>query len=949
MPAKSKRVSFKQHAIVFAVAAAFQPALLAQTLPSGGQVTAGQATISQSPGFMHIEQSSNKAILEWQSFSIGQGGHVNFFQQQGPSSVALNRVLGNNPSQIFGHLSANGRVFLVNPSGILFGPTANVSVGALVASTLSITDDDFLAGRYVFSNAGGAGSVVNQGSLFSHSGYTVLLAPQVTNEGFIFANLGSVALAAGDRVSLDMVGDNLIRVSVDQAALDAAVVNTGNLEAFGGNVLLSAHSANALLDTVLNTQGFVRAARMTEVDGEIVLDGGSRGKIAIHGDVFADGNFGIKGADLEVRSNVHAMGAMAVDATGTVDVGAADGQFAGLSASGAQTINAGAMRVQAGSGGNASVSATGQRIAVNVGNLDVRTLDGGGSAAIFSSAGAQTIDVQDGDYILVSGAGGGFAALAAFDAVQTVTISGAGANAIVVGTADALGGSFLTAAEQSVTAGIGSQGGSITVQGGTQTNAFANMGTHFGSGPQVNALSTTGALSVIGGTAPSSFASGIFHNRQGQQTIRARSIDVIAGDTGSGNSAFINVNGGADQRIEMAGGTIRVISGQGGANNTAGIGNQSSGNQTIVGNPDIFVAGGATSNASIQAGLGRTQTIEARNITLTNGLNSPGNSAGVLLAPRQRITATGDVTLTSRSGTGTASGVRIGGSSNGIPTDLVLNVGGDLVLTGGTTGTNGAGLGGAGTVPTGANNIVVNVAGDLMLDGAVGGGGVRIGSSALTPVQEGNIAVTASRIEFKGTAPAAIRTLGNVTLDAGEIHQAANGFILGNALATTSTGSTVLGGSNNVSSFSGSAGGELVLKNVSPFLTLGPVDAAGTLGIDQAGSLLIQATDTPLVVRGGVVNVTAGGDLRLVGGTAERAEAVLMSGGDIDLAVGGALRLDEGAGKFSSARIQAGKGGVISLTGDFFVNGVEGDTRDGKTGFFIFHRPARIGRDLILE
>ncbi|MCD6043210.1 MAG: filamentous hemagglutinin N-terminal protein, partial [Burkholderiales bacterium] len=220
-----KRASFKQHAIAFAVVAAFQPQqLLAQTMPSGGQVAAGQATISHfTPSYLQVDQASDKAILNWQSFSIGAGGQVQFVQPSS-TSVALNRVLGNNPSQIFGNLGANGRVFLVNPSGILFGPGSSVNVGALVASTLSITDDDFLAGRYTFSNAGGAGSILNQGNLFSHSGYTALLAPQVTNEGFIFANMGNVALAAGDRVSLDMVGDNLIRVSVEQAALNAAVV-----------------------------------------------------------------------------------------------------------------------------------------------------------------------------------------------------------------------------------------------------------------------------------------------------------------------------------------------------------------------------------------------------------------------------------------------------------------------------------------------------------------------------------------------------------------------------------------------------------------------------------------------------------------------------------------------------------------------------------------------------
>jgi filamentous hemagglutinin family protein len=934
-----KRASFKQHAIAFAVVAAFQPQqLLAQTMPSGGQVAAGQATISHfTPSYLQVDQASDKAILNWQSFSIGAGGQVQFVQPSS-TSVALNRVLGNNPSQIFGNLGANGRVFLVNPSGILFGPGSSVNVGALVASTLSITDDDFLAGRYTFSNAGGAGSILNQGNLFSHSGYTALLAPQVTNEGFIFANMGNVALAAGDRVSLDMVGDNLIRVSVEQAALNAAVVNTGNIEAFGGNVLLAAHSANALLDTVLNTQGFVRAARMIEQGGEIVLDGGSQGNVAVGGGVFGDGHLTLSGADVTVSG------------------------FA--SSGGGQTVAARSLTVQALGGNGASLSNSGgdQRITLTgdgtSGGLDVVS-DGSAFASIGhfdAPAYAQFITVIDGDHIRVDGGGGPAgpffpgAGIFAGGSAQHISITGGGRNAIVLGSEGATAQSAIGALEQTIVAGTGSQSGSITLIGSSATNAFVGITTEGGSGPQTQSISTTGALRIAGAQAPAqNTVTGIFHNRQGQQTIRAADVDVVAAASGLNNGVFINVNGGADQRIEMAGGTIRVISGQGGANNTAGIGNQASGNQTIVGNPDIFVAGGATSNASIQAGLGRTQTIEARNITLTNGLNSPGNSAGVLLAPRQRITATGDVTLTARSGTGTASGVRIGGSSNGAPTDLVLNVGGDLVLTGGTSGTNGAGLGGAGTVPTGSNDINVDVAGDLILDGAVGGGGVRIGSSAATPVQAGNISVAASRIEFRGTAPAAIRTLGKVTLDAGEIQQAANGLILGNALATTSTGSTVLGGANNVSSFTGSAGGELFLRNVSAFLTLGPVDAAGTLGIDQAGSLLIQATDAPLVVRGGLVNVATGGDFRLVGGDADGAHALLSSGGNIDLTVGGALRLDEGAGKFSSARIQAGKGGVISLTGDFFVNGVEGDTRDGKSGFFIFHKPARIGHDLILD
>lgn len=934
-----RRASFTQHAIAFAVAAAFQPQLLAQTLPSGGQVAAGQATISQpAPGFMQIDQASHKAILNWESFSIGPGGHVNFWQQQGSSSVALNRVLGNNPSQIFGNLTANGRVFLVNPSGILFGPGASVSVGGLVASTLSITDQNFLDGNYVFSNAGGAGSVVNQGSINSFSGYTALLAPQVTNEGFIFANMGNVALAAGERVSLDMVGDNLIRVSVDQAALDAAIVNRGNIEAFGGNVLLAAHSANALLDTVLNTQGFVRAARMIEQGGEIVLDGGSRGTAALGGFVGADDHLAITGADVRV--------------TGFVSSG------------GGQTIEARALAVQALGGNGASLFNAGgdQRITLTGdganGGLDV-VGDGSSFASIshFDPAFSQFITVVDGDHINVdggSGPSGPFfpgAGIFAGGSAQHISITGSGRNAITLGSAGATGQSVIAAREQTIVAGTGTQSGSITLTGGSATNAFVGIVTDSGTGPQTQSISTTGALRIAGAQAPAqNTGTGIFHNRQGQQTIRAGSIDILAGASGSGNGAFLATNNGADQRIEVAGGHIRVIAGQGGANNTASLNTNGRGHQTIVGNPDIFVAGGATSNASIQAGIGKIQVIEAHHITLTNGVDSPGNSAGVILAPTQRITATGDVTLTAHSGTGTASGVRIGAPTAGTATDLVLNVGGNLLLTGGTTGTNAASLGGGPSSNAFENHIVVTAAGDVVLDGATGGAGARIGTGAPAALPGGDISINARNVRFMGSAPAAIRTSGSVALNAGEISQAPNGLILANALTTRSEGSTLLGGSNHVSSFSGAAGGDLLLRNLSSFLTLGPVDAAGALSIDQAGSLLIQATDAPLVVRGGLVNVTTGGDLRLVGGPTDGAQAVLLSGGDMDLNVGGAVRLDEGAGKFSWARIQTEDNhAVIRLDGDFYVNGVAGDPRDGKSGFFIGNRPAKVGRDLILE
>src|SRR5258706_5010344 len=289
-------VAMRQTRLAFAVTAAslpFAPEVgHAQTsvnaLPTGGSVTAGSATISSSANKLQIDQSTQKAILQWDTFSIGSSAWVNF-SQPSSSAIALNRVLGSNPSEIFGRLTANGQVFLTNPNGVLFAPSAAVDVGGLFAPSHSIADKDFLAGRYNFYTAGGAGSVINQGQIITANGYAALAGPQVRNDGVIIARAGGVALAAGDRISLDMVGDGLIKVSVEQAALNASAINSGRIEADGGNVILTARSANALLDTVVNNSGVIRANSLVERNGEIVLDGGSAGVVSNTGTLTASG------------------------------------------------------------------------------------------------------------------------------------------------------------------------------------------------------------------------------------------------------------------------------------------------------------------------------------------------------------------------------------------------------------------------------------------------------------------------------------------------------------------------------------------------------------------------------------------------------------------------------------------------------------------------------------
>lgn len=201
-------------------------------LPAGGVVTAGGATINSGAASTTITQSTPNAVINWQSFNVAAGQTVQFVQPNA-ASVALNRVTGANPSSILGNLSANGRVFLVNPNGILFGQGASVNVGGLVASTLNITDANFMARNYQFAGVSN-GSVVNQGAIHADGGYVALLGANVSNQGLISANLGTVALAAGNAMALDMAGDELLNVTVNQGVVDALVQNGGLIRANGG-------------------------------------------------------------------------------------------------------------------------------------------------------------------------------------------------------------------------------------------------------------------------------------------------------------------------------------------------------------------------------------------------------------------------------------------------------------------------------------------------------------------------------------------------------------------------------------------------------------------------------------------------------------------------------------------------------------------------------------------
>ena len=270
----------------------------AYALPEGGQVAAGQAAITTAGSTMTIAQQTAQAIINWQNFGIGSGEAVHI-NQPNSQAMLLNRVLGSNPSEIFGQLTANGQVILVNPNGVFFRPGSSVDVGGLTASTLNIANEDFLKGQLRFAGDS-QNPVINAGNITAQNGYVNLLAKEVVNEGIIAAQTGSVNLAAGSGMSLDYNGDGKMTVAVTDGAYQSAVANKKLIQADGGLVVMTASGKDALMDSAVNNSGMIQANTLGEAAGQISLTGDN---IATTGTISADGGSNGHGGTIKIIAN----------------------------------------------------------------------------------------------------------------------------------------------------------------------------------------------------------------------------------------------------------------------------------------------------------------------------------------------------------------------------------------------------------------------------------------------------------------------------------------------------------------------------------------------------------------------------------------------------------------------------------------------------------------------
>ncbi len=270
----------------------------AYALPEGGQVAAGQCHGTTAGSTMTIAQQTAQAIINWQNFGIGSGEAVHI-NQPNSQAILLNRVIGSNPSEIFGQLTANGQVILVNPNGVFFRPGSSVDVGGLTASTLNIANEDFLKGQLRFAGDS-KNPVINAGTITAQNGYVNLLAKEVVNEGIIAAQTGSVNLAAGSGMSLDYNGDGKMTVAVTDGAYQSAVTNKKLIQADGGLVVMTASGKDALMDSAVNNSGMIQANTLGEATGQISLTGDN---IATTGTISADGGSNGHGGTIKIIAN----------------------------------------------------------------------------------------------------------------------------------------------------------------------------------------------------------------------------------------------------------------------------------------------------------------------------------------------------------------------------------------------------------------------------------------------------------------------------------------------------------------------------------------------------------------------------------------------------------------------------------------------------------------------
>ena len=314
----------KWHSFLVLLSFLLSEDVLALDLPRSGIVKSGEASIvqgidisSQGRYFIEVNQSTEKAIIDWSSFDVGQNNLVEFVQPSTQSQI-LNRVLGSTPSTIAGRIKANGQVFLVNPNGILITKDGLINTNSFSASTLDISNEDFINGELSFvKQSGKDGAVVtNNGSItISDGGFVALLGGAIDNGGVVTAHLSKVGFGAGEKVILNIGDSEFLRVEIPTSNLNTirdvngiklseiiSVNNGGKVIADSGLVKLSVGAVRKALRRVISIRGLVEAKSVSSSDiGKIIISGPD---VSVDGTVDVSSYaFNVNGGEVDITSN----------------------------------------------------------------------------------------------------------------------------------------------------------------------------------------------------------------------------------------------------------------------------------------------------------------------------------------------------------------------------------------------------------------------------------------------------------------------------------------------------------------------------------------------------------------------------------------------------------------------------------------------------------------------
>lgn len=920
---------------------------IALALPQGESVAAGEVGISRpSTSSLLIQQRSRAGIVNWGGFSIDRGERVQIQQPQA-SSVLLNRVVGSDASRIFGQLSANGKVFLLNPNGVLFGVGSQVSVGSMVASTLSISDEDFLAGRYRFAGSGGA--VANEGRISAaERGTVALLGGSVRNDGHIEARLGTVALAAGSEMTLDLAGDGLSRIVVSQAAIDAQVANGGAIVADGGAVLMTASAVEAMVGDTVSHSGLIRARSLVEREGRIVLDGGGAGTTIVSGTVDASGDApAARGGEVRLLGRqVGVTGSAVVDASGPAgggtvlvggdlqgrnpDVRNANATYVGPTA----TLRADA--TDRGNGGR--IVAWADDTTRAHGTLSARGGPRGGDGGLVETSGkalltagvrvdASAAKGVAGEWLLdpvsltiSEGAAGASSGVtdSAVDEVVSFTSFPFTTNVLMSGDIEqALNGSTSVR----VITGPGGGAGDITIDSGTTIDktsggdvslsleAFRHI-TGGGNGARIS--STVGRLDIDFNARSTGGPTGAIE--LSNLAISTNGGDVWMYGASSRDGGRAQGDSGRLDGIRLSGTTINTVpstGGPGGRITMRGAGHTgAAGSAGGVGTAGVGGGGGGPGGAGGAGGSG---------------------GSGVVLSGVSLVVGSGGISVDGiggSGGVGGSGGAGGAGGSPGCPTELCGSVNGGPGGAGGLGGAGGVGgfgvaIGGDSTLSTTGGAIDLRGRGGSAGAGGAGGRG-GIGGAGQAGDLEGGSAVggaggNASDGAAAGAAGAGV-TIAGATMSVG------SGSLVLNATA----GNGAAGGAGALGGQGGAGAGAADGAGGAP--SSGGLPSAGAPGFEVQPSTV----GLTLQLAGGTAEIDATGGVGGAGSPQLAAAATASSGGDggAGVSAGGTITLF-GTGSVSWVGTGgAGGAGGGALPGEFGGRGGDGGAgidHDGVT------------------